>query len=93
MVFSGTHNVKYLPIFHGSYSTVALFFLVGMRVVFNVFLVIQNTDFFIQISKMSCMYMNYGIKHTRHGIWRCYFTRKLYLLSPLARENMTLLIK
>ena len=47
IVFPGTRNVKYLPIFHSFFS------LVGMRVVLNVFLVIQNTDFFIQISKMS----------------------------------------
>ena len=47
-------NVKYLPIFHCSYSMTLLFFsLIGMRVFLNIFLVIQNTDFFIQISKMS----------------------------------------
>ena len=49
-------NVKYLPI-----STVDIqwlnlfFFLVGMRVVLNVFLVIQNTAFFLQISKKSVL--------------------------------------
>ena len=26
-------------------------------------------------------------------IWLCYFTRKLYLHSPAARENTTLLVK
>ena len=31
--------------------------------------------------------------YTRRGIWLCYFTRKLYLHSPSARENTTLLVK
>ena len=31
--------------------------------------------------------------YTRRGIWLCYFTRKLYLHSPSARENTTQLVK
>ena len=38
--------------------------------------------------------MKYRINHLLHrGIWLCYFTRKLYLHSPSARENTTLLVK
>ena len=51
IVFPGIRNVKYLPVFIQQSSF--FFFSVGMHVVLNVFLVIQNTDFFIQISKVS----------------------------------------
>ena len=39
--------------------------------------------------------MKYRINtyYTRRGIWLCYFTRKLYLHSPSARENTMLLVK
>ena len=42
IVFPDTRNVKYLPIFNGSYSMLSVFFLVGMRVVLNVFLVLKK---------------------------------------------------
>ena len=65
--------------------------MVSLRVVLNV---IQNTDFFIQISKMSIVsiaikYRN--ITYYTRGIWRCYFTCKLYLHSPSAHLELKFL--
>ena len=56
-----------------------------MRVVLS-----SNTDFFIQISKMSIVSISrkeLTTYYTRRGIWRCYFTHKLYLHSPSACKN------
>ena len=61
-----------------------------MRVFLNAFLVTKKKFFF---SKMSIVKYRITTYYTRRGIWLCYFTHKLYLHSPSAHENMTLLVK
>ena len=49
IVFPGSRNVKYLPIFHGSFNSLVISHSSRHAQSFH----ISNTDFFIQISKMS----------------------------------------